>query len=203
MPKHTDNVPKIADFKAPWESEHGEVEIDKDKLKKYIHNLHLDKAKAQDARDAEAEKVATLTSERDELKEQVDSKDPDSGKKITKLEQERDEAKAATAKAEQRADRAEVAHEKGLTPKQAKRLSGETKEELEADADELLEDLGIKPGKPGEDDDDDDEDETDEGRTQPRSGVRSLVTPGDTGQPGSSEPDYVKAAAQIMGSPAL
>lgn len=52
--------------------------------------------------------------------------------------------------AEQRALRFEVAGEKGLTPAQAKRLVGATKEELEADADELLE--SFKPPekpKPG------------------------------------------------------
>lgn len=38
--------------------------------------------------------------------------------------------------------RAEVALEKGLTPSQAKRLIGDTREELEADADQLLADLG-------------------------------------------------------------
>ena len=41
--------------------------------------------------------------------------------------------------AETRALRLQVAHEKGLTPAQAKRLSGSTQEELEADADELAE----------------------------------------------------------------
>lgn len=48
--------------------------------------------------------------------------------------------------------RAQVALDKGLTPTQAKRLVGATKEELEADADELLKDLGAtKPErrKPG------------------------------------------------------
>lgn len=39
--------------------------------------------------------------------------------------------------------RAEVAHEKGLTPGQAARLAGSTKEELEADADQMIEDFGI------------------------------------------------------------
>jgi len=53
-------------------------------------------------------------------------------------EQERDSLLLATA-------RAEVALAKGLTPTQAKRLVGSTKEELEADADELLADL--KPTK--------------------------------------------------------
>ena len=45
---------------------------------------------------------------------------------------------------EARALRAEVANAKGLTPSQAKRLVGETREELEADADELLKDIGAQ-----------------------------------------------------------
>jgi cell division septum initiation protein DivIVA len=48
-------------------------------------------------------------------------------------------AEKAAAAAEARALRLEIAAEKGLTPAQAKRLVGETREELEADADELLE----------------------------------------------------------------
>lgn len=52
------------------------------------------------------------------------------------------------AEAEKRAldaDRLEIALEKGLTKSQAKRLVGSTREELEADADELLADLGVNP----------------------------------------------------------
>jgi hypothetical protein len=45
---------------------------------------------------------------------------------------------------EERALRAEVANAKGLTPTQAKRLVGGTREELEADADELLADIGTQ-----------------------------------------------------------
>lgn len=45
---------------------------------------------------------------------------------------------------EARAMRAEVANAKGLTPNQAKRLVGGTREELEADADELLKDIGAQ-----------------------------------------------------------
>ena len=44
--------------------------------------------------------------------------------------------------AEQRALRAEVAIAKGLTPGQAKRLVGSTAEELTADAEQLLADIG-------------------------------------------------------------
>lgn len=45
--------------------------------------------------------------------------------------------------------RAEVANEKGLTPTQAARLRGATREELVADADVLVADFGITPGTPG------------------------------------------------------
>ncbi len=193
MSKHIDSVPKLADFKAPWESEQGEVEIDKPKLRTWIHNLLTDKAKAQDARDAEAEKVKTVEAERDQLKSEVDVKDPDASKKIAKAEKERDDAKAEAAKANLRADRIEIAVEKGLTPAQASRLIGETKEELEADADKLIEDLGIKPGSKT---DEDDEDEEGTVRVSPRSPVR-LVTGGDPDNSGDKELDYEKIAAEI------
>jgi len=48
-------------------------------------------------------------------------------------------AEQRAADAESRLVRLQVAHEKGLTPAQSKRLAGSTREELEADADELLE----------------------------------------------------------------
>lgn len=51
-------------------------------------------------------------------------------------------AEKRAAAAEERALRLEVATAKGLTPAQAKRLVGSTKEELEADADELLSSFG-------------------------------------------------------------
>lgn len=56
-------------------------------------------------------------------------------------------AEERAAKAETDLARFQVALEKGLTPSQAKRLVGATREELEADADELLKDLG-DAGKP-------------------------------------------------------
>jgi len=49
--------------------------------------------------------------------------------------------------AELRATRIEVAHEKGLTSAQAKRLVGSTKAEIEADADEILRDFPTTPTK--------------------------------------------------------
>jgi membrane protein involved in colicin uptake len=66
-----------------------------------------------------------------------------------RLQKERDDAKAeaetarATAAAATAAAlRMQVAADKGLTPKQAERLQGSTQEELEADADDLLNTFG-------------------------------------------------------------
>lgn len=74
-----------------------------------------------------------------------------------KLREELDQLKAANSEATTKALRAEVAMSKGLTAAQAKRLVGTTPEELEADADEILEAFkpadGNKPpsGRPAPD----------------------------------------------------
>ena len=72
---------------------------------------------------------------------------------VERLEKRAQEATARATDAEARANRLEVAVAKGLTPAQAKRLVGTTVEELEADADELLEAFAAATG-----DDDGDED---------------------------------------------
>lgn len=59
-----------------------------------------------------------------------------------KLTEKLTAAERRAAEAEQRLLRAEVAAEKGLTAAQAKRLVGSSKEELEADADDLLASFG-------------------------------------------------------------
>lgn len=61
---------------------------------------------------------------------------------LEKITERTTKAEQSAIAAAQRADRAEVALEKGLTPTQAKRLVGATREEMLADADELLKDLG-------------------------------------------------------------
>jgi hypothetical protein len=61
-----------------------------------------------------------------------------------KLEERATAAEQRAAEFESRLVRAEVATAKGLTPTQAKRLVGTTREELEADADELLKDIGAR-----------------------------------------------------------
>lgn len=65
---------------------------------------------------------------------------------IEKLTAKLAEYERKAQEAEQRALRAEVAASKGLTPAQAKRLVGSTLEELEADADELLESFKPQEG---------------------------------------------------------
>jgi hypothetical protein len=69
----------------------------------------------------------------------------------TEAEKIADRAKSAedrATQAESRAMRLEVAFDKGRTPAQAKRLVGSTREELEADADEILRDFPVKPAEP-------------------------------------------------------
>lgn len=113
---------------------------------------------------AEAEKFKALA-----RKQEARAKEnAEAAARLAKIEEEQKtaEQKAAeqaaaaekrAADAELKALRLEVAAEKGLTPAQAKRITGTTKEELEADADDFLEsiksdDKGSPPsGKPQED----------------------------------------------------
>jgi len=63
---------------------------------------------------------------------------------LQKLAERAEAAEKRAAEAEGKLLRLEIAAEKGLTPAQARRLVGNTREELEADADELLEAFGAK-----------------------------------------------------------
>lgn len=75
---------------------------------------------------------------------------------VEKLTGDRDGHRSRADTAERNLMRLQVGLDKGLTPAQAKRLVGTTKEELEADADELAEAFGGKaqtsppPGRPRE-----------------------------------------------------
>lgn len=65
-----------------------------------------------------------------------------------KLTERASELEQNLTTAQANAARYEIALEKGLTKSQAKRLVGSTREELEADAEELLTDLGVDDDKP-------------------------------------------------------
>lgn len=85
----------------------------------------------------------SLRAELDKLKAASDSSKSDMDKVLEKLAAMEKRA----AEAERRALITEVAAAKGLTAAQAKRLTGETREELEADADDLL--AAFRPAEQG------------------------------------------------------
>jgi len=61
-----------------------------------------------------------------------------------RLQEERDALKAERDSLQQAQLRREVADEKGLTPAQARRLVGSTREELEADAEDIIASFPVK-----------------------------------------------------------
>jgi len=79
-----------------------------------------------------------------------DAQKSDDEKRVEALEAERKRAETAESRIQElevKQLRSEVAAEKKLPPKLAGRLTGETREEIVADADALLEDLGTLPGE--------------------------------------------------------
>lgn len=129
-------VPKLEEFKAPWETEAGDdAEIDKPKLKKYIHSLLVDKDKAQTARDK-------AVGERDTLKKEAEDKSREGESEVDRLKRENEELRSKGSQESPETLKLRVAVRKHLTEVQAKRLIGETEEELEADADELVKSFG-------------------------------------------------------------
>lgn len=103
----------------------------------------------------------------------------DAGKsEIEKANDAASTEKRRADEAEMKLLRMEVAIEKGLSPAQAKRLVGTTREELEADANELLEAFTKEGG---------------ETRTKPATGLRSRSVPG--AEPEETDPH--KLAAQV------
>ena len=101
------------------------------------------------------EKIRKLNSESSNLRERLKAAEEKvaefegaSKSDIEKLNEKATTLEQRAAKAEAEALRLTVAFEKGLTPKQAARLVGSTQEELEADADELLETFGSQTPRP-------------------------------------------------------
>lgn len=199
MPKSTkfvSKVPKLEDYKPSFITGEGDdVEVDVDAALKALHTLMLDKARAQDVAEDLKASEAEVIAERNELQAKVDDKNaPDAQVEIGKATKRAEDAEAKAKAETLRADRLEVSIEKGLTPAQAKRIVGDTKEELEADADELLKDW-VTPVAKGEDDDEDGEDDG-TGRQTPR-----LVNGSDpTLNKATTEVDYEKWASGVTGT---
>lgn len=99
-----------------------------------------------------------------------------------RLTEQQKAAEDRAAKAERELLRLRVAARKGLTEAQAKRLTGDSEEELEADADDLL--SSFAPPPPAEDDDD---------RRRPKERLRSGGDP-----EAEPAPDTSKIADEIL-----
>lgn len=143
-------LPKLEDWKAPWEvdAEGKEIaveeqEIDQPRLKKYLYGLLGDKLKLQ-------KDVEETTTRAEELEDKVaKAADPAQltalQEEVVKTQKERDDA-ATAAKNNQGSAlevlKLRVALRKGLSETQAKRLLGTNEEELEQDAEELLASFG-------------------------------------------------------------
>jgi hypothetical protein len=145
----TTTLPKLEDYKAPWEVDsdgndipEDEQQVDTGKLKKFLHGLLSDKARLQTT-------VATVTGERDTLKTELETKTREGEGDEDKRKREHDaEVKKAKDEGDLKALKLEVALDvDGITPAQAKRiasrLTGTTREELEEDAKGLAEDFNI------------------------------------------------------------
>ena len=115
------------DPKPPWGSDE---EFNPDKAWKLIQNLRTDLEKAKPA----VQRVKEL--------------EDASKTEVQRLAEARDSEKSRADKVEGELLRLRVGLAKGLTEAQAKRLVGSTKEELEADADDLLATFG-GGGRPG------------------------------------------------------
>lgn len=165
------NLPKYEDWKAPWELK-GE-DFDEEAARKYIYTLSSDKEKLQG-------RITAASTEKTTLQEQLDAKvkeleaaqaKGDNAEVVTNLQNEKRDLSEKLEKSLLENLQLKVADDKGLPLSQAKRLSGKTKEELEADADEFLKEFGAAKADPNNDDEDEDE-------VGPRISPR-LTTPGD------------------------
>jgi len=188
-------LPKLEDWKAPWELK--DEEFDEEAARKFIYDLTSDKEKLQGRVDKASterdEAKATLGEKQKELDALV-ANGPDADA-LAKLQAEVREAEGKATAAELKATRLEVAFDKGIPAKQAHRLQGSTQEEIEADADEFLQSFGVNGAKNTEGDEDDAEDD-DEG--VPSRTPKRLTNPGDAGRGSDSDLiDIDKAIASI------
>lgn len=103
-------------------------------------------AKAETDWKAEARKWEQRARENKSAADKLAEIEESSKSEAQKLAERAEKAEAALRETTATALRNEIALTKGLTPSQAKRLVGSTREELEADANELLADLAAAAG---------------------------------------------------------
>ena len=123
---------------APAAEEQQQDELSPDALRKALEKARKEAANYR----TKVRELEPLASKAKELE--------DAGRtELEKLTARAETAERERSELQARALRLEVAFEKGLTPAQAKRLVGSSREELEADADEILRDFPVKSdGRP-------------------------------------------------------
>jgi hypothetical protein len=139
--------PKFEEWQAPWEK--NGTEFDAETAKKLVYSLHKEIA---DSKDRHTAALADVTAERDTLKSKVEEHETKDMSEVDRLKRENErlkEAKATEPKDDLAVARLELALEHGLTKDQARRLIGETAEELAADAKVFAEQVSAKDGAAG------------------------------------------------------
>lgn len=183
MTKQTEELPAFEDWTPPWGEDDEALNVGK--VKKLIYNLHVDKQKLGKDKVTLQEKVTETEKERDKHKAALDEiarKDESEADRLKReLKEAQEKAAAKPAADSDEVLRLRVALAKGLTLKQAQRLSGKTEDELNEDADEYLKEL---KGSSKKDEDDDDDGETPTVRRNPRArGVNPTDPDPDKGGP--------------------
>lgn len=163
-------LPEFKDWKAPWEK--SGTEFSADVAKKFIYDLHKDV-------EVKTEENSVLKTANTELRTKVTEAERATLTDAEKAAAEKADLEKKLAEASSKdldVARLELALEHGLTKSQAKRLVGKTPEELKADAEELIADLGIKKE---ESNPEDEGNQTPTGRTRPAR-VTNPLNPGGT-----------------------
>lgn len=131
-------MPKIEDWKAPWEKE-GASEFDAAEARKYVYNVQVEREREKDAHTATKGELDTVKGERDTLAVKVTALEADTS--VDDLKRENAALKAAAEEAQQNSRKVmldAVKQEFGLTDKQVKKLEGNDLEALRLDAKETF-----------------------------------------------------------------
>lgn len=166
---------KIEDWTAPWEQE-GKT-FDAAEAKRWAFNLQKDREREETAHAATKDQLTAVTGERDTLKVENDALKADT--KVSDLQRENAELKAAAEKANQNARKTmldAVKAEFGLTDRQAAKLDGDDLEALRLDAKETFGEPS--PGGKGDGESEKEREEEPKPGVQPqRTGLRNAGDP--------------------------
>lgn len=143
-------MPKLAakfeDWTWPWTK----GEVDEEKAARLIYQLKQERESLQESKTSLTAQVETLTEEKATLTDKVaaaGSNDSEKDAEIATLKKANRELTGQVGKSLPKDQltiaKLELALDNGFTKTQARRLVGETQEELEADAEELKKDLGL------------------------------------------------------------